>query len=52
MSRAPRVVPDTDAALPALVYLVTGDRDLLSLEGESSCRIISAGQFLSALTET
>lgn len=27
-------------------YLVTGDRDLLSLAGEFSCPILTAGQFL------
>jgi predicted nucleic acid-binding protein len=42
-------VRDTNIALSELVYLVTGDRNLLSLAGESSCPIVTAGQFLNAL---
>jgi predicted nucleic acid-binding protein len=52
MSRVPRVVLDTNVALPALVYVVTGDRDLLLLPGEFSCPIVSADHFLSALAKT
>ena len=48
MSRASRVVLDTNVGFSALVYLVTGDRDLLSLVGEYSCPILAADQVLSA----
>jgi predicted nucleic acid-binding protein len=48
MSRAPRVVLDTNVALSALVYLVTGDRDLVLLPGKFSCPIVTADQFLNA----
>jgi predicted nucleic acid-binding protein len=44
-------VLDTNVALSALVYLVSGDRDLLSLAGEFSCPIVTADQFLSALAK-
>jgi predicted nucleic acid-binding protein len=52
MSRAPRVVLDTNVALSALVYLVTGDRDLLLVSGEFTRPIVTADQFLSALAKS
>jgi predicted nucleic acid-binding protein len=42
------VALDTNVGLSALVYLVTADRDMLSLVGEYSCPILAADQFLSA----
>ena len=51
--RNPFDVPFLQLALAGKAdYLVTGDRDLLSLAGKFSCPIVTADQFLSTLTET
>lgn len=48
LSCAYDVVLDTNVVFSALVYAVTGDRDLLSLAGEFSCSVVTTDQFLSA----
>jgi predicted nucleic acid-binding protein len=52
MSRAPRMVLDTGVALFALHYLLTGDRDLLSIAGEFSRPIVTADRFLNVLAKS
>ena len=49
MSRVARVVLDTKVAPSALVYLVTGDRDLLLLPGEFSWLMVTADRYLNVL---
>jgi putative PIN family toxin of toxin-antitoxin system len=59
-ARPPRIPPCRDpfdvpflqlAIAGKADYLVTGDRDLLSLAGEFSCPIVTAGQFLNELAK-
>jgi len=62
MSFCPRVVIDTNIVISTLIfwgeviaiegradYLVTGDRDLLSLKDEFSCPILTADEFLAII---
>lgn len=52
LCRDPFDVPFLQLALAGNAdYLVTGDRDLLSLAGEFFCPIVTADQFLSALAK-